>query len=111
MRTKTLWIKDGYLQFILAGRKTVEVREGYSNMARLQAGDRLLLDGRHANLIGRIGRYAYLKELLAHEDPDSIAPGVPLQELNQVLRAIYPADKEALGVLALEIKPEASGYD
>lgn len=26
MRTKTLWIKDGYLQFILAGRKTIEVR-------------------------------------------------------------------------------------
>lgn len=43
MRTKTLWIKDGYLQFILAGRKTVEVRVGYSNIARLQAGDRLML--------------------------------------------------------------------
>ena len=111
MRTKTLWIKDEYLQMILSGRKTIEVRVGYSNIARLQAGDRLLLNGRHAYLIGRIGRYANLKELLAHKDPDSIAPGVPLQELNQVLRAIYPADKEALGVLALEIKPEESGHD
>jgi ASC-1-like (ASCH) protein len=55
MRTKTLWIKDEYLQMILAGRKTIEVRVG-----RLQAGDRLLLNGRHAYLIGRIGRYANL---------------------------------------------------
>ena len=32
MRTKTLWIKDEYLQLILAGRKTIEVRVGYSNI-------------------------------------------------------------------------------
>jgi ASC-1-like (ASCH) protein len=29
MRIKTLWIKDEYLEQILEGRKTVEVRVGY----------------------------------------------------------------------------------
>ena len=106
MRTKELWIKDEYLQFILAGCKTVEVRVGYSNITRLQVGDRLLLNGQHPYIIRRIERYASLKELLTHEDPASIAPEMTVPELLNALRAIYPADKEALGVVALEIRPE-----
>jgi ASC-1-like (ASCH) protein len=101
-----LWIKDEYLQKILAGRKTIEVRVGYSNIARLQAGDRLLLNGRHPYIIQRIERYTSFEELLAHEDPASIAPEMTASELLHALRAIYPADKEALGVVALEIRPE-----
>jgi len=58
MRAKTLWIKDEYLQLILDGRKTVEVRVGYSNITRLQGGDRLMLNGQHAYVIRRIGRCA-----------------------------------------------------
>jgi ASC-1-like (ASCH) protein len=104
MRTKTLWIKDEYLRLILQGRKTVEVRVGYSNITRLQVGDRLLLNARHPFVIKRIGRYADFEELLAHEDPTAIAPHVPPPELLDVMRAIYPPDKEALGAVALEIE-------
>lgn len=39
VRTKTLWIKAEYLQHILTGRKTVEVRVGYRNITCLQVGD------------------------------------------------------------------------
>ena len=46
VRTKTLWIKEEYLGAILAGRKTVEVRVAYPNIARLQLDDRLLLNDR-----------------------------------------------------------------
>lgn len=106
MRAKTLWIKDEYLQLILAGRKTVEVRVAYSNIARLQVGDRLLLNEQYPFVIRRIGRYANFEELLAHEDPASIAPDVPPDELLERLREIYPPEKEALGVVALEIEPE-----
>jgi ASC-1-like (ASCH) protein len=106
MRTKTLWIKDEYLQLILAGLKTVEVRVGYSNITRLQVGDRLLLNDQHPFVIRRIGHYASFKELLAHEDATAIAPDVPAGQLLEGLRAIYPPEKEALGVVALEIKPE-----
>jgi ASC-1-like (ASCH) protein len=44
---KTLWLKDEYLQQILNGRKTVEVRVAYSNVARLKPGDTLLLNDQH----------------------------------------------------------------
>jgi ASC-1-like (ASCH) protein len=104
MRTKTLWIKDEYLRLILQGRKTVEVRVGYSNITRLQVGDRLLLNERHPFVIKRIGRYADFEELLAHEDSAAIAPHVPPHELLDVMRAIYLPDKEALGAVALEIE-------
>jgi ASC-1-like (ASCH) protein len=106
MRTKTLWIKDDYLQQILTGRKTVEVRVGYSNIDRLEVGDRLLLNDAHRFRIIRIGRYASFEELLARENPASIAPDLSQGELLEALRAIYPSDKESLGVVALEIERE-----
>ena len=106
VRTKILWIKDEYLQLILTGRKTVEVRVAYSNIKRLQVGDRLLLNEQHPYLIRRIGRYATFDELLAHENAAYIAPDTSTKELLAKLRAIYPPEKEALGVVALEIEPE-----
>jgi ASC-1-like (ASCH) protein len=100
---KTLWIKEEYLAWILAGRKTVEVRVGYSNIARLKAGDQLLLNEQHLFTIQRVGHYANFEDLLAHENPAAIAPDLTADELLAALRQIYPAEKEALGVVALEI--------
>ena len=105
MNTKTLWIKDEYLGWILSGRKRIEVRVAYSNIARLQPGDRLLLNDMHLFEIRRVGRYASFEELLAHEDPQSIAPDLPADELLPALRLIYPHEKETLGVIALELAP------
>ncbi len=106
MLTKTLWIKDEYLQMILEGRKTIEVRVGYGNIARLQVGDRLRLNDQHAFIVKRIGRYAGFSELLANEDPAAIAPDTPPEQLLDALRTIYLPEKESLGVVALEIEPE-----
>lgn len=106
MRTKTLWIKEDYLHEILGGRKTVEVRVAYDNIARLCPGDRLLLNDRHPFRIRRAAHYADFEELMAHEDAAAIAPGWDAAALLQALRSLYPADKEALGVVALEIEPE-----
>lgn len=102
---KTLWIRDEYLQEILAGRKTVEVRVGYSNITRLKVGDLLSLNEMHRYVIQRIGHYADLEELLDHEEASAIVPGVPADELLSQMRVIYPPDKEALGAIALEIHP------
>jgi ASC-1-like (ASCH) protein len=105
MRTKTLWLRDEYLAHILAGRKTVEVRVGYKNIARLAPGDRLLLNDRHLFVIRRMGRYADFESLLAHEDPATIAPDRTPEALLATLRSLYPPEKEALGAVALEIEP------
>jgi len=102
---KTLWIKQPYLDHILAGRKTIEVRVGYPNILRLRPGDQLKLNDQHLFAIRRIGRYGSFEELLAAEDPARIAPDLSPEELLEALREIYPPEKEALGVVALEIEP------
>jgi ASC-1-like (ASCH) protein len=105
MHTKTLWIKEEYLDWILTGHKTIEVRVGYSNITRLQIGDLVMLNGQHPFVIQRIGRYASFEELLVHEDPQTIAPDLPASQLLEALHTIYPPEKEALGVIALQIAP------
>jgi ASC-1-like (ASCH) protein len=105
MRTKVLWIKDEYLDAILSGQKTVEVRVAYSNIRRLEVGDLLILNERYRFVIQRIGRYGSFFDLLASEDVTAIAPGMSLDDLLSVLQRLYPPEKEALGVVALEIAP------
>jgi ASC-1-like (ASCH) protein len=105
MRTKSLWIRDEYLRCILEGRKTIEVRVGYSNITRLESGDLLMLNERYPYFIRRASRYASFDELLRNEDPAAIAPDLPPELLLQALRALYPAEKEALGVIALDLIP------
>ncbi len=102
--TKTLWVKDEYLQQILSGHKTVEVRVAYGNIVRLEPGDNLLLNEQYRYVITGIRRYPDFEALVAAEDPAAIAPDLPGREaLLAACRAIYPPDKEALGVVALEI--------
>ncbi|MDR3573056.1 MAG: ASCH domain-containing protein [Anaerolineaceae bacterium] len=102
---KTLWIKDEYLRPILDGRKTIEVRVGYTNIRKLQVGDVLLLNDQYRFIIRRIGSYASFDELLRNEDPARIAPDLSTGQLLPEMRAVYPPEKEALGVIALEIIP------
>ena len=104
--TKTLWIQDKYLQQILDGRKTVEVRVAYSNIARLQPGDILLLNNQHRYVISDIRRYPDFAAMVATEETSAIAPNLPHPSaLLAACRAIYSPEKEALGVVALEILP------
>ena len=70
-RIKTLWIKDEYLEHILGGRKTVEIRVAYSNIVCLRPGDTLLLNGQHPYTIVDIRRYPDFDNMVAAEDPDS----------------------------------------
>jgi HAD superfamily hydrolase (TIGR01509 family) len=105
VNVKTLWVREPYLSQILAGRKTVEVRVGYDNIRRLQAGDQLKLNDEYLSTIRRIGRYDGFEEMLAHEDPAAIAPDLPPSELLAAIREIYPPKKEALGAIALEVAP------
>ena len=103
-REKVLWIREPYLLQILAGRKTVEVRVAYSNIARLEVGDTLRLNDQHLAVIRRVAHYASFESLLQGEDPAAIAPDLCPEALLGKLREIYPSEKESLGVVALEIE-------
>lgn len=110
-RVKVLWVREPYLAQILSGQKTVEVRVGYDNVRRLQPGDRLKLNDEHPVTIRRVAHYADFEEMLAHENPAAIAPGMPGAGLLAAIRDIYPPAKEALGAVALEIaRPPRAGH-
>lgn len=105
-RTKLLWVRDEYLQHILEGRKTIEVRVAYSNIARLEPGDVLLLNQRHPYRVVSVRRYPDFEAMAAAEDVTRVAPDLADRAaLVAACRAIYPPDKEQLGVVALEITP------
>jgi len=110
-RIKVLWGRQEYLDMILAGRKTVEVRVAYTNLTRLHPGDLLLLNEQHTYEIVRISRYAGFEGLLAEEDTGQIAPDSSPAELLAILRELYPPEKEALGVLAIEITRHVDNGD
>ena len=103
--TKILWIKEEYLELILAGRKTIEVRVAYSNLTHLRAGDFLQINKQHPFRIVRITAYRDFESLLDAEDPARIAPDLEPAQLLPALRRLYPPEKEALGALAIEIAP------
>lgn len=110
-RTKVLWIREPYLQQILEGRKTIEVRVGYENIRRLRVGDLLRLNDLHLYRIRRVAFYPDFEALLAHEPAAAIAPDLPADSLLAALRDLYPPEKEALGAVALEIEPASRPVD
>ena len=110
-RVKTLWIRPEYLKEILSGRKTIEVRVAYANIRRLREGDLLRLNDEHLYRIRRIAHYPDFQALLAREPAEAIAPGMDAGELERALRDIYPPEKEALGVVALEVEPAPEPHE
>ncbi|MHB1355578.1 MAG: ASCH domain-containing protein [Anaerolineae bacterium] len=104
-QVKVLWIKDEYLQQVLAGNKTIEVRVGYSNIRKLHVGQVVRLNDRYLFRLARVIIYPDFASLLAHEDPAQIAPGLAPEALLAAIRSIYPPEKEALGAVALQLEP------
>jgi ASC-1-like (ASCH) protein len=104
MRTYNLNIRAEYLGMILDGRKTIEVRVAYPRFAEMAAGDTVRFNGEHEYGVARVARYPSFPALVEAEDPRRMYPTDPANLL-AVLREIYPPDKEALGVLAIHLRP------
>lgn len=102
--SKTLWIKKEFLEYILKGRKKVEIRVGYKNIQELKTGMTLLLNGEQRVRIKNIRRYQSFTDMLKEEDVNLIGPDTSKEEVLKVLRSIYPSSKEKLGVFAIEIE-------
>ena len=106
---RQLNIRRPYLQLIEDGTKTVEVRIGYPSMRRIQAGQELVFvsgDHRVPTRVTRVTEYDTFAQMLDQEDPRSIGGGLgeSREELLEVIRGIYPPEKERLGVLAIGIE-------
>jgi len=87
-RPKTLWIKKRFLEEILRGKKTVEVRVGYRNIQELKPGMKLLLNEKHEIGIKDVRRYPTFSEMLEHEEAERIVSGMPKDEILNFKKSI-----------------------
>jgi ASC-1-like (ASCH) protein len=85
------------------------VRVGYENIRLIKPGERIqLMTASHQAVIAvrAVRSYASFEAMLDAESCEKIVPGVNRVEALRVLRGIYPADKERLGVFVFEIAVE-----
>ena len=101
-------IKKPYFDAIMEGRKTLEVRVGYNSIKRLKAGGLLQLETGHTSGVVRIRAiriYDNFADMLAAEPWRQIVlQARDAEEALHLLRKIYPARKERLGVHVIEIE-------
>ena len=101
-------IKKPYFDAIMEGRKTLEVRVGYNSIKRLKAGGLLQLETGHTSGVVRIRAiriYDNFADMLAAEPWRQIVPQArDAEEALHLLRKIYPARKERLGIHVIEIE-------
>ncbi|MGY3681960.1 ASCH domain-containing protein [Streptomyces sp. TE33382] len=106
-RSRDMPIYKQYYDLIANGSKTVEVRVAYSSMLRIKAGDQIRFTCRAENTltrVKRVTRYDSFDEMFDHENAADINPTVTVEEQLRAIRDIFPAEKEALGVLAIEVE-------
>ncbi len=103
-------IKRPYFDAIMSGRKTLEVRVGYDNIKRLKAGELLQLETGHTSGVVRIKSirvYDNFADMLATEPWREIVPQVNNEATAlQLLREIYLAHKERLGIYVIEVEKQ-----
>jgi ASC-1-like (ASCH) protein len=96
-----------YFDLIASGKKTVEVRVAYPSNKRLAARQLLKFTCRGEECLTRVTRvrhYPSFEEMFDHENVSSVNPAATRAEQLANIRLIYPAEKEALGVIAIHVE-------
>ena len=96
-----------YFDLVSSGRKTIEVRVQYANLRNLGPGQYIRFAcGKDDCLtrVVRVARYTSFEEMLDTEGPANVNPDSPREEQLTNIRRIYGPEKEALGVLAIQIE-------
>jgi ASC-1-like (ASCH) protein len=107
LRAREMNLYRRYFDLVSDGSKTIEVRVQYPNLRRLASGDYIrFVCGRDEALtrVKRVARYGSFEELLDTEGPERVNPASPRDQQLANIRRIYGPEKEALGVLAIEIE-------
>jgi ASC-1-like (ASCH) protein/ribosomal protein S18 acetylase RimI-like enzyme len=104
---RTMRVKKRFFDLIRSGKKTLEVRVGYESIRRIRAGERIKLETHGFEFdvqIRAVRNYKTFEEMLEQEPYQQIAPDSKSQvEVLSLLKAIYPKEKEQLGVIVLEL--------
>jgi len=106
---KGMNLKKPYFKLVADGTKTVEVRVAYENMKKIRPGMEIAFRSGDEECLTRVKdvrTYISFEDLLDHEDMRAIGGdlGESRSDLLQAIRDIYPPEKEALGVLAIEVE-------
>jgi ASC-1-like (ASCH) protein len=106
---KDLNLKKPYFKLVAEGTKTVEVRVAYENMKKIRPGMEIAFHSGDEECLTRVKdvrTYVSFDDLLDHEDMRATGGelGESRTDLLRAIRDIYPPEKEALGVLAIEIE-------
>ncbi|RMI39319.1 ASCH domain-containing protein [Actinomadura harenae] len=107
VRAREMNLYRRYFDLVVDGTKTIEVRVQYPNLRTLKAGDHIrFVCGRDDALthVKRVTRYTSFEEMLDSEGPEKVNPTSPRDQQIADIRRIYGPEKEALGVLAIEIE-------
>jgi ASC-1-like (ASCH) protein len=105
-------IQKRYFDLVLGGGKTIEVRVAYPSRRSIAAGDLIRFtcgDESALTRVKRVARYGSFEAMFDHERAEAIHPTASRAEQLRAIREIYPAEKEALGVLAIEVEVVAPG--
>jgi ASC-1-like (ASCH) protein len=106
-RAREMPIYKRYFDLVASGKKTVEVRVAYPSNKRLAAGQLLKFTCRGEECLTRITKVAHYRtfdEMFDHENVSSVNPAATRAEQLANIRLIYPAEKEALGVIAIHVQ-------
>lgn len=107
MAQQHVWyIKDKYFNQHKNGDKDIEARVGYPSIKKAKPGDTLTFANHEADKfqIVRVSVYPSFEAMLKKEDCKRILPGASSKQTLKTLERIYPKNKEALGVYAIELK-------
>jgi len=107
IRAREMNLYRRYFDLVADGSKTIEVRVRYPNLRTLTAGDHIrFVCGKEDCLtrVKRVTTYDSFDAMLDGEGPDKVNPTSPRDQQLANIRRIYGPEKEALGVLAIEIE-------
>jgi ASC-1-like (ASCH) protein len=105
-RARLIRIYRKYFDLIASGRKTIEIRVGYSSMRRIKPGQELRFACQNEFCLTKViavREYQSFEDLFKTEDWRKVNPDLAPQEQLREVGQIFGKDKEALGVLAIEI--------
>ena len=103
---KQMRLKNKYLDMMRTGAKSLEVRVAYDSVKKIKVGDTIAFLSREDRLVRSVKAvrcYPNFNEMLDSEDHQKIVPGLSRSELASLLHEIYPPNKEAFGVIVLEV--------
>ncbi|MBQ3452809.1 GNAT family N-acetyltransferase [Candidatus Saccharibacteria bacterium] len=107
MAIKHVWrVKKEYFRQLKNGRKSLEVRVGYSQIKKVKQGDTITFENYGPNEFDvlRVSVYDSFERMLEIEGVENVLPDMTFGGALRTLRNIYPKDRESLGVYVFELR-------